>query len=463
MEINEQKTIGKDYTLAGLAKFCSTAVFTQMMFSLLMSLDDSLFISRYLGPTALAAFSVCSPVFMIHGALASILGGCASLCSSKMGEGKTKEAAGDFTAIGIFCVIFGTVVGAVMRIFMDPLLRFCGATDMLMPYCRQFFGIMVWSFPVSMLSRLFSFFYVPAGKPAYNMITTLTSAVFNIVFDWLFIVKLGLGMHGPALANMCGTAAVLIFGFFFYSGKKCEIGFGKPTRHFGDLLLRTVKLGFPHMVTSAALGINSLVINKVLVAEASEMALSANSIVNSMQFIFMSAFFGVSSSISPMLSFAYGERKPERIRRIIKQYATLVLALAALTVSLYLLGKGHLVKLYLKEDADPTLRAMVLKGLSAAAPTFPFFGLVIVIQDLFTGVQNTRVSAAISVTENVIFSNLTVILMTKFFGLDGFWWTFAMSEFLTFLVCVILYVRYQDVYGYGPNGKASHFTEGKIL
>ena len=56
MEINEQKTIGRDYTLAGLARFCSTAVFTQMMFSLLMSLDDSLFISRYLGPTALASF-----------------------------------------------------------------------------------------------------------------------------------------------------------------------------------------------------------------------------------------------------------------------------------------------------------------------------------------------------------------------------------------------------------------------
>ena len=217
------------------------------------------------------------------------------------------------------------------------------------------------------------------------------------------------------------------------------------------------------MVTSAALGINSLVINRVLVAEASEMALSANSIVNSMQFIFMSAFFGVSSSISPMLSFAYGERKPERIKRIIRQYAALVLALSAVIVTLYLLGKGHLVKLYLKDDSDPTLRAMVLRGLSAAAPTFPFFGLVIVIQDLFTGVQNTRVSAAISVTENVIFSNLTVILMTKFFGLNGFWWTFFMSEFLTFLVAFILYMRYRDVYGYGPSGKASHFTQGRIL
>lgn len=459
MDNNDIKTIGKDYTLGGLAKFCSTAVFTQMMFSLLMSLDDSLFISRYLGPTALASFSICSPVFMIHGAIASILGGCASLCSSKMGEGKTEEAAGDFSAVGIFCVIFGTIAGAIMYFFMDPILRFCGATDALMPYCRQFFGIMVWSFPLSMLSRLFSFFYVPAGKPSYNMITTLASAVFNIVFDWLFIVKLGFGMRGPAYANLVGTVAVLIFGLFFYSGDKCEIGFGKPTRHFGNLLIRTIKLGFSHMVSSAAIGINSLIINKVLVAEASEMALSANSIVNSMCFIFMSAFFGVSTSVSPMLSFAYGERKPERIRRLIRQYAALTLSLAAITVTLYLLGKGFLVKLYLKEDADPALKAMVVKGLRASAPAFPFFGLIIVVQDLFTGVQNAKISALISMLENVVFSNLTVILMTKYLGLDGFWWYFFASEFLTFLVCVILYLRYRDVYGYGSSGRASHFGQ----
>lgn len=459
MDNNQQKTIGKDYTLAGLAKFCSTAVFTQMMFSLLMTLDDSLFISRYLGPTALAAFSVSSPLFMIYGAVSSILGGCASLCSSKMGEGKTEEAAGDFSAIGIFCIIFGTCGSLILRMFMDPVLRFCGATDLLMPLCRQFFSIMVWSFPFSMLSRLFSFFYVPAGKPSFNMITTLMSALFNILFDWLFIVKLELGMRGPALANFCGTIAVLIFGFLFYSGKRCEIGFGKPTHHFASLLAMTIKLGFPHMVTSLALGINGLVINRVLIAEAGEMALSANSIVNSMQFIFMSAFFGVSSSVSPMLSFAYGERKPERIKRIMKQYAALVLSLAAITVSLYLLGKGQLVKLYLKEDADPVLKAMVLKGLSAAAPTFPFFGLVIVIQDLFTGVQNTRVSALISVTENIVFANLTVIVMTKMFGLNGYWWTFATQECLTFLVCLFLYMKYRNVYGYGNSGKATHFEE----
>ena len=457
MDNNQQKTIGKDYTLAGLAKFCSTAVFTQMMFSLLMSLDDSLFISRYLGPTALAAFSVSAPVFMVQSGVASILGGCASLCSSKMGEGKTEEAAGDFTSVGIFSFFFGAAVSILLRIFMEPVLRFCGATDLLMPYCRQFFGKMVFFFPLSLLSMLFSFFYVPAGKPVYNMITTLMSAILNIVFDWLFIVKLNLGMSGPALANFCGTVAVLIFGFIFYSGKNCEIGFGKSSKHIGNLLLKTLKLGFSHMVSSLSLAVNSLVINLVLLDTASEMALSANHIVNSMQFIFMSAFFGISSSVSPMISFAYGERKPERIKRIARQLAELMILLAAVIVTLYLLGKRSLVKLYLKDDSDPALVAMVLKGLGAAAPTFPFFGLVIAVQDLFTGLQNPRVATIITLMENVVFANLSVIVMTKLFGLDGFWWTFCVSEALAFLIALFFYLKYRDVYGYGSSGKASFF------
>jgi len=457
MDNREQKTIGKDFTLAGLARFCSTAVFTQMMFSLLMSLDDSLFISRYLGPTALAAFSVCGPIFMMQSAISSVLGGCASLCSSKMGEGKTKEAAGDFSSMTIFCACFGVVVSVIMRLVMDPLLRACGATDLLIPYCTEFFGKMVWFFPFNLMSNLFSFFYVPAGKPSYNMVTTLMSAVFNVFFDWVFIVKLGLGMTGPALANFCGTISVLIFGFIFYSGKKCEIGFGKPSRHFGSLLIRTFKLGFPHMVTSLSLGLNGLLINLVLVDTAGEMALSANSIVNSLQFIFMSAFFGVSSSVSPMLSFAYGEKRPDRIKRIARQFATLMLILAFIVMSMYLLGKNALTMLYLKEDADPALREMVLKGLRAAPPVFPFFGLVIVIQDLFTALQNMKAATIITVSENIIFSNLSVIVMTKLLGMDGFWWTFAVTEILAFCVAFFLFMKYRDVYGYGNSGKATHF------
>ena len=83
------KTIGKDYTLKSLAMFCLPAILNELVINLLYTIDDGLFLSRYVGPNALAAFSVLFPLFMIHNSPSILLGGVSSLASHKMGEGKS--------------------------------------------------------------------------------------------------------------------------------------------------------------------------------------------------------------------------------------------------------------------------------------------------------------------------------------------------------------------------------------
>ena len=97
MENTQVKTIGKDYSLAGLARFVSLPVITQFALSMFQTLDDSLFLSRYVGTDALAAFSLCNPLFMILDAVACMLCGVSVLCATQMGEGRTEQAKRSFT------------------------------------------------------------------------------------------------------------------------------------------------------------------------------------------------------------------------------------------------------------------------------------------------------------------------------------------------------------------------------
>ncbi|MBR5501419.1 MAG: hypothetical protein IKV55_00130 [Oscillospiraceae bacterium] len=456
---SKTQSIGKEITLLEFAKIAAAPVFSQFALSLLNTLDNGLFISRFLGTEALAAFSLCMPLMMFMNCIMSLLGGCANHCSARMGEGRTKDARGDFTTMAIVCVVFGVISATLVTIFMDPLLHFLGATDpKILEYCRIYAGVEVWFFPVQLISMLFNRFYVPAGKPKFNMVATLTTAFCNIFFDWLFVANLGIGMIGVCLADLIGLVAVTVFGFIFYSGKTCEIGFGTPSKNVFWLIARVFKLGYPQMITTLSLSVNHLITNKVLLAVGDELAVSANTIVNNIQFLMMAAFFGLYSATSPRASFAYGEKNAKKLGKVIKQAIALTAILSAVVIGIYLIGHKPIAELYFASDADPELRRHVTNGLLVAPLAFVFFGFVVLAEHTFAAIHNSKASSIVTICESLIFSNLSILTMPYLIGdMWGVWLSFPAYEFVTFLVAAFLAWKMRDVYGYGKSGRATAF------
>ena len=187
--MDETKTIGKDYSLLQLAKFALPAVLNELVINLLYTIDDGLFISRYIGSNAMAAFSVLFPLFMVHNSPAILLGGVSTLASRKMGEGKSQEARADFTAMVLFVGVVGLLLGVMERVFMDPILKLLGATDIIYPYARDFVKVGALYLPLTLISTIFRRFYVPAGKPKMELLSTVLNVTTNLFFDWYFVVQ----------------------------------------------------------------------------------------------------------------------------------------------------------------------------------------------------------------------------------------------------------------------------------
>ncbi len=430
--MNEVNTIGKDFTTRELIRFTAPPILAQFSMSLLSTLDDGLFLSRFVGTNALAAFSIAFPIFMFFMAITELFNGVSVICSTKMGEQKIDEARSHFTTIVVLAAGFGCIATLFGRLFMDQIIRFLGGTDILFPYVKDFLSIGVWYIPLILVNHVFSRFYVPAGNSKMSLYTTLVNSFCNFFFDWLFIVRMRMGMTGSACANLIANIVIFIIGIIFYSRKKSEIHFTHMDQHMFRTLGQSVKFGFPPFLTNVAIAVNSFIANQVLLHVSGEESVSAYTIINNIQFMFMSGVWGFTGAVSPIISYAYGEQNQAKIRKIIRQVITVTTGLIGLIILMYYITRAPILSIYLKSDASEAVRQMASHGLMIAPFGFLFFGYNVLGIDTFLALHQKKISTILSVLENVIFANLTMLTLPWIFGVPGVWFAFPVGEILTF-------------------------------
>ncbi|MBR2702330.1 MAG: hypothetical protein IKE77_09625 [Erysipelotrichaceae bacterium] len=451
--MDETKTIGKDYSLGQLAGFAVPAVLNELVINLLYTIDDGLFISRYIGSNALAAFSILFPLFMMHNSPAILLGGVSSLASRKMGEGKSQEARADFTAMVLFVGALGVLMGIIERVFMDPIIRLLGATEIIYPYACDFVRIGALYLPLTLISTIFRRFYVPAGKPKMELLTTVLNISANLFFDWYFVVYKRIGMVGTAYANLIATMVMVVIGLLFYSSRKCEMQFASPSGNLKPLLRESSRYGISSFLSNLSVALSSLVSNYVILHWGSEEYLAAYTIVGNIQWAFMGCFFGLFDTSGPIISYATGERNVEKLRKTFRQIITLTAVLSGVLVISFLLFGGLVAELYTTEEAR-NYKDLINFGMKIAPYSFLMFGYNLGARITFASLGNHKTSAALTFLQEVVLSNVTIVVLPLMFGITGVWFSFLLTNILMlFFSLGAVYVN-RDNYGYGKSGKA---------
>ena len=448
-------TIGKMFTMPELMKFVAAPVVSKLFMSLLSTIDDSLFISRYCGQNALAAFTIAMPWFMIIDAVVMVVCSVSSKCSMLMGEKKNDEANSSFTTMVITSLIIGVIFTIILSIFKVPILRFLGATDELLPYVSSYMNVSRFYIPLLIVTNMFGRFYVIAGKPKVSMITSMVQIACNLFFDWLLIAKMGIGIVGAAYGNLAGFVLLTIIGVVFYSNKNREIHFGKPLENPKELYKSVWKLGRSQGLTSISISLNTFLTNMILLKTGGETLVAGYTVVSNVQFMFMNAFFGFIGSVSPIASYAYGEKNPEKLSNICKK-STILIECLSLFVSIFIIiFKKPILYLYFPSQESALVKQMASTGLSVTPFVYFIFSFNVLVQELLIAVGNHKTSAFLSVLENIVFGNLATIILPLIFGQDGIWYMFITGEFITFIITLYVVYVNKDVYGYGKDGVAT--------
>ena len=443
--MSEIKTIGKDYSTGELLKFAAPSVTNEIVISLLYTLDDGLFISRYIGHDALAAFSIGSPLFMLNFAIVNLLGGSAILVSRKFGEKKEAEARKNFTTVVVAILLIGILMAIVERTFLKQILHLLGATEILYPYAWQFNSIGTLYIPLTLVSGIFSRFYVTAGKPQVGLLNTILNVGTNVFFDWYFVVYRQVGMVGAAYANLIAVCVQMVIGLIFYSSKSSELRFARPDLTDTSTLKRSMRLGIPSFITNASVGLGTLVQNHVILYWGNEEYLAAYSIVNNIAFTFMGGFFGLFGTTGPLVSYAVGEKNLPKLQKLFGQSFAVTTVLSFLTVGLFLTGGRMLVKLFVS-SAEQSMIGILNYGMRIMPYSFLLFGYNIAARSTLANLQQTRYSGLLTTLHEVVFNNLTLVLLPLLFGLDSIWFSFLLTNVIMLVITVIVILRLKPEY-----------------
>ena len=192
--------LDREYGFWSLFRFALPTII-MMIFMSLYTIVDGIFVSQFVGSSALSAVNIVYPLVSVVIGLGVMLAtGGSAVVARKLGEGDEETACRDLTLLVLTGAALGTLFSLLGLAFSAPMSRLLGASDALLNYCADYLRILLLFAPASILQLLFQSFFVTAGRPGLGLGLTVCSGLTNAVLDYAFIVPLDMGITGAALA-----------------------------------------------------------------------------------------------------------------------------------------------------------------------------------------------------------------------------------------------------------------------
>ena len=438
-------SISREFHFGSLLRFALPTI-VMMIFMSLYTIVDGFFVSYFLGTNALSSINIVWPLLNVVVAVAIMLAtGGSAVVARQLGEGDPDGARRSFTLITLAAVAAGLALAVFGAVFLDPIIRFFGASEVLFPYCRDYLGTLIVLAPINILQMLFQVFFVAAGRPQLGLGLTVGSGVLNAVLDYVLIVPAGLGIRGAAIATAAGWFIPSLVGLVFFARSKGELRFARP-KWDGPMLLQTCFNGSSEMVVNLSNGVTTLLFNLILIRYAGEDGVAAITIIMYLQFLFLGLYQGFSNGIAPIISYNYGSGNTKQLKRIFRISIAFLVVSSLVLVAAAELMSGGLVGVF--APAGSAANALALRGFGLYAVNFLFAGINIFCSALFTALSNGRVSAAISFLRTFVFLVAGLLLLPGVWGEIGIWLAVPVAELLTLVFSVLFFVHGRKEYQY---------------
>lgn len=441
-----QIKLSDHFTYGRLLRYTLPTI-VMIIFTSLYSVVDGLFVSNLVGDLALSAVNIAFPITMIIGAFGFMLGtGGSAIVARTLGEGKPELASRYFTLF-IWCVAgLGVVLSIVTIAFIEPIMRFAGASDLLLEDCIAYGRILLAGSAVFMLQSAFQSFFSVAEKPKLGLLLSLAAGATNITFDYVFIALLGMGVTGAAWATVLGYCVGGVIPVVYFLLPRREGLRLVRTNFYGRELLHACINGSSELMSNISSSIVSILYNLQLMRLIGETGVAAYSVMMYVDFVFIAAFLGFSVGSAPIVSFHYGADNRSELKSVFRKSAVIIGVTAVVMVTASELLSHPLSSAFV--GYDPDLLEMTVHGFRLFALNYLFCGVNIYASAFFTALCNGLISALISFARTLLLRGGMVLLLPLLWGLDGIWWAVVAAEGLAVLVSLAFLISQRKRYHY---------------
>jgi putative MATE family efflux protein len=417
-----------------LAQYALPAM-VAMTASSLYNIIDRAFIGQVVGPDAIAGLGITFPFMNLSGAFGAAVGvGASTAISVKLGQKDYQTAENILGNTVTLNLIIGLSLGIVCLIFLDPILRFFGASDVTLPYARSYMEVIL-------AGNVFTHMYFglnavlrAAGKPRHAMYATIFTVVMNVLFDMVFIWGFGWGIRGAALATIISQVLALCWQLRLFSDKRELLHLKRGIYRLKENLVKNIiGIGISPFLMNVCACIIVIFMNNQFVKYGGDMAVGAYSIANGIGMMFVMFIMGVNQGMQPIAGYNYGALQFDRLLQVLR--------LSILAATAIMTG-GWLIAMFLPYycarlfTTDPVLIDMAIEGIRINMLLFPIIGFQMVITNFFQCIGKVKISIFLSLSRQLLFLLPLLAVLPTVWGIRGVWAALPASDLVAALVAV---------------------------
>ena len=420
-----------------------------MTASSLYNIIDRAMIGQVVGPEAIAGLGITFPLMNLSAAFGAAVGVGASTCISvKLGQRDYKTAEHLLGNTVTLNLIVGLLFMAVCLIFLNPILRFFGASDATLPYARQFMEVILAGNVITHMYFGMNAVLRAAGKPNHAMYATLFTVGMNILLVVAFVWWFRWGIRGAALATVTSQTLALCWQMWIFSDKKELLHLKRGIyRLKADLVRNIMAIGVSPFLMQTTSCVIVIFMNNQFVSYGGDMAVGAYSIANSMAMVFFMFVMGVTQGMQPIVGYNYGAEKYDRMMRCLWLAISVGTIILLVGWSLAMLFPHEIARIF---TTDPTLLEMSARGIRLDMLVFPIIASQAVITNFFQCIGKVKISIFLSLTRQLFMLLPLAYLLPLWWQLDGVWYSMPLSDFGSFAMTwplLFWYIRKFKTYG----------------
>lgn len=419
-----------------------------MTASSLYNIVDSVFIGQGVGPLAISGLAITFPLMNLSAAFGAMVGvGASTLISVKMGQRDISTARHILGNTATLNLILGVVFGFVVLLFLDPVLRFFGASDATLPYARDYMQIILLGNVVTHSYLGFNSVVRSTGHPRMAMIATIATVIINTVLDPLFIYTFGMGIRGAAIATIISQIFALIYCVSLLSRQDEEVHFCRNTYKLSKKIVsNTLAIGMSPFLMNTCACLVVLFINKGLEQYGGDLAIGAYGIVNRIVFFFIMIVIGLNQGMQPIAGFNFGARRIDRVMKVLR-YA--IIYATAITFTGFVVGEFFPELCARMFTTDKQLIDLSVGGMRIVFMSFLLIGAQMVTTNFFQSIGYAKISIFLSLTRQLIFLLPGLLILPMFLGVEGVWYSLPMADLLSFIVTITMLWSYRKKFKLG--------------
>ena len=393
-----------------LAQYALPAIIAMTAASL-YNIIDRVFIGQVVGPMAISGLAITFPFMNLAAAFGAAVGvGASTTISVKLGQ-KDYESAENILGNTITLnLIVGLAFGGICLLFLDPILRFFGASDATLPYARDFMQVIL-------AGNVFSHMYFgmnavlrAASKPQMAMFATIFTVVFILWWHW--------GIKGAAFATIISQVLALCWQMKLFTNKSELLHLKRGIYKLKSNLVRNIiSIGISPFLMNACACVIVIFINNQLVRFGGDMAVGAYGIANSIAMIFVMFVIGLNQGMQPIAGYNYGAQQYDRMMRVVKLSIITAVCIMLTGWSLAMFAPYHCARMF---------------------TTDPLIGSQMVITNFFQCIGKVKISIFLSLSRQLLFLLPLLAILPNFYGINGVWASMPTSDFIAVVVAVTI-------------------------